>query len=317
MTLEHREHFADRLLKAVDEKKTPLIVGLDPVYENLPPALLVGQSATEPPSLAVQLKATAEFCDRILTIAAAHVPAVKINIAYFEAYGSAGVALYGELVARARQAGLLVIGDVKRADIGHTAAQYARGNLADTAYSDIGTLRNPDSITINPYFGFDGISPFLDIAAQQKKGLFILLRTSNASAGQIQEIPAADGQPMFMHIAALIDEWGTKLIGNSGFSSVGAVVGATSGKAIAQIRRAMPHTLFLIPGLGAQGGSLTDCLPAFDAHGHGAVISASRSIIFAHREKQFIDLAPERWPQAVEQSLLTTKKEIASVIRIR
>lgn len=317
MTLEIREHFVDRLLKAVDAKKTPLIVGLDPVYENLPPALLGGQSAANPPTLVSQLKAIEEFCDRILTIAGAHVPAVKINIAYFEAYGAAGVALYGNLVARAQQAGLLVIGDVKRADIGHTAAQYARGNLADTDYSDIGTVRNPDSITINPYFGIDGISPFLDVAAQQNKGLFILLRTSNASAGQIQEITAADGRPMFMHVAALIDQWGAKLVGDSGFSSVGAVVGATSGHAIAQIRRVMPHTIFLIPGLGAQGGSLTDCLPAFDARGHGAVISASRSIIFAHREKQFKDLPPEAWPQAVEQSLLTTKKEIASVIGIR
>ncbi len=317
MTLEHREHFADRLLKAVDEKKTPLIVGLDPVYENLPPALLDGRPAAGPPSLAVQIQAIAEFCNHILTIAAAHVPAVKINIAYFEAYGPAGVALYGDIVARAQQAGLLVIGDVKRADIGHTAAQYARGNLADTVYSDIGILRNPDSITINPYFGFDGIAPFLDICTEQNKGLFILLRTSNQSAGQIQEIPAADGQPMFMHIANRINEWGAKLVGNSGFSSVGAVVGATSGKAIGQIRRAMPHTLFLIPGLGAQGGSLTDCLPAFDPHGHGAVISASRSIIFAHREKQFNELPPDQWPQAVERSLLATKKEISSVIRIR
>lgn len=317
MTHETRENFADRLLKAVDEKKTPLIVGLDPVYENLPPALLGDQPAEVPPSFAVQLKAIDDFCSQILTIAAPHVPAIKINIAYFEAYGSPGVALYSDLVARAQQAGLLVIGDVKRADIGHTAAQYARGNLADTAWSDIGTLANPDSITINPYFGIDGISPFLDVAVQQKKGLFILLRTSNASAGQIQEIPAADGRPMFMHIAELIDQWGAKLVGNYGFSSVGAVVGATSGQAIAQIRRVMPHTLFLIPGLGAQGGSLTDCLAAFNAHGHGAIISASRSIIFAHREKQFKHIPPAGWPQAVEESLLATKKEIASVIRIR
>ncbi len=312
-----QHHFADRLLKAIDERKTPLIVGLDPVYENLPASILPDGTTGLVVSQAERLAAVEEFSSQILRIAAPHVPAVKINIAYFEVYGSAGVQVYQKLVQKAADIGLLVIGDVKRADIGHTAAQYAKGNLADNHFPDIGVARGPDSVTINPYFGIDGVAPFLEVAAQQGKGLFILLRTSNASAGQIQEITAADGRPMFMHVAELIEKWGEELIGESGFSSVGAVVGATSGQAIAQIRRAMPHTIFLIPGLGAQGGSLSDCLPAFNGRGHGAVISASRSIIFAFREKQYQGVPPDAWTQAVENALLTTKKEIGSVLRIR
>ena len=133
------------------------------------------------------------------------------------------------------------------------------------------------------------------------------LHPARSKAGHIR--------PLFLHIASLIDQWGTEFCGRVGFSSVGAVVGATSGQAIQQIRQAMPHTIFLIPGLGAQGGSLTDCLPAFDAQGYGAVISASRSIIFAHRDKMYKDLSPDAWSKAVESAVLATKKEIGMVIR--
>lgn len=309
------ENFADRLLKAISLKKTPLIVGLDPVYESLPPVLKGSTGTDAGNSLAVELAAIEEFCNTILTTVAPHVPAIKINIAYFEVYRAAGLQVYHKLVTRAGHLGLLVIGDVKRADIGHTAAQYARGNLSDPEFADIAGESGPDAITINPYFGVDGITPFLEVVRQQNKGVFILLRTSNSSAGQIQEIPTADGRPLFLHIASLIDQWGTEFCGRVGFSSVGAVVGATSGQAIQQIRQAMPHTIFLIPGLGAQGGSLTDCLPAFDAQGYGAVISASRSIIFAHRDKMYKDLSPDAWSKAVESAVLATKKEIGMVIR--
>ncbi|HMD55262.1 MAG TPA: orotidine-5'-phosphate decarboxylase [Phycisphaerae bacterium] len=306
--------FADRLIAAIQAKKTPLIVGLDPVYESLPPIFLKSQSGNKPPSSIECIDAILEFSHGIIRTVAPHVPAIKINIAYFERYYWNGVKAYFSLIKEAAAHGLLVIGDVKRADIGHTSEQYARGNLGNPSFTDLEGVIGPDAVTVNPYFGIDGVAPFLQIAKNQNKGIFVLLRTSNTSAGQVQEIPTAGGRPLFMHVAALIDSWGNDFIGKRGFSSVGAVVGATSGEAIAQIRSALPHALFLIPGFGTQGGSLQDCARAFNADGLGAVISASRSIIFAHQDKQFAHLSPDQWTQAVQQAVIQSKAQIAQVL---
>ena len=308
------KNFADRLAKAIREKKTPLIVGLDPVYENLPPAIINRPGFSDVSSCAACVDALSEFARKIIRAAAPHVPAVKINIAYFERYLWDGVEAYYNLVQEAHGHGLLVIGDVKRGDIGHTSTQYALGNLGNCHWADAGTTLGPDAITINAYFGSDGITPFTDVAKAQGKGAFALLRTSNAGSKQIQEIPTADGRPVFLHVADLIEQWGSNLRGQCGFSSLGAVVGATSGSAIAQLRQAMPHTIFLIPGIGAQGGSLADCAHAFNSDGLGAVISASRSIIFAHRETRFADLPAAQWTSAVEQAILETKAQIGQAI---
>ncbi len=255
-----------------------------------------------------------EFGRKIIRTVAPHVPAVKINIAYFERYLWDGVEAYYNLVQEAQGHGLLVIGDVKRGDIGHTSAQYALGNLGNSNWQDAGATAGPDAITVNAYFGIDGMAPFLELAKAQGKGAFALLRTSNASAGQIQEIPAADGRPVFLHVADLIENWGGAIMGECGFSSLGAVVGATSGTAIAELRRVMPHTFFLIPGIGAQGGSLTDCAHAFRPDGLGAVISASRSVIFAHRDIRYAGISAAQWTNAVQQAVIETKTQIAQAI---
>ena len=309
------KNFADRLTNAIREKKTPLIVGLDPVYENLPPAIINRPGFSDGSSCTACVDAISEFGRKIIRTVAPHVPAVKINIAYFERYLWDGVEAYYNLVQEAHGHGLLVIGDVKRGDIGHTSTQYALGNLGDCKWQDTVTTIGPDAITINAYFGIDGIAPFMDVAKVQGKGAFALLRTSNASAGQIQEIPTADGRPVYLHVAELIENWGSASRGQCGFNSLGAVVGATSGAAIAQIRQAMPHTLFLIPGIGAQGGSLADCAHAFNSDGLGAVISASRSIIFAHRESRYAEIPTAQWTTAVQQAVVETKAQIAQEIR--
>jgi orotidine-5'-phosphate decarboxylase len=309
-------NFADRLARAIQEKKTPLIVGLDPIYENLPPAIINRPGFSDSRSCDACVDAISEFGRKVIRTVAPHVPAVKINIAYFERYLWDGVEAYYNLVQEAHGHGLLVIGDVKRGDIGHTSTQYALGNLGDSNWQDAGATRGPDAITVNAYFGLDGIAPFLEVAKTHGKGIFALLRTSNASAGQIQEIPAADGRPVFLHIAELIEKWGGAIMGDCGFSSLGAVVGATSGAAIAQLRAAMPHTVFLIPGIGAQGGSLADCAHAFRPDGLGAVISASRSIIFAHREGRYSDFPAAQWANAVEQAVMETKTHIAQAIPV-
>ena len=307
-------NFADRLATAIRVKRTPLVVGLDPIYENLPPAILSRPGFSDGSSCAACVDAISEFGRKIIRAVAPHVPAVKINIAYFERYLWEGVEAYYNLVQEAHGHGLLVIGDVKRGDIGHTSMQYAMGNLGDGKWQDVGTIVGPDAITINAYFGADGVAPFMEVAHAQGKGAFALLRTSNASAGQIQEIPAADGRPIFLHIAELIETWGHPSRGQCGFNSLGAVVGATSGAAIAQIRQAMPHTLFLIPGIGAQGGSLADCAHAFNSDGLGALISASRSIIFAHRESRNSAIPATQWITAVQEAVIETKAQIAAAI---
>ncbi len=304
--------FSDRLCRAIIDKRTPLVVGIDPVLEQMPPTLLTKKNVGKSSAAAADL--FLEFGLAILEVAAPLVPAVKINSAYFERYHSPGVSVYRQLIKAARQAGLLVIGDVKRSDIGHTAAQYAVAQLADTDYTDLIENAGPDAITVNAYLGSDGVKPFLDIASAAGKGVFVLVRTSNPGGAEIQELPLADGRPLYMHMADLVNRW-DPAVGEYGWSSLGAVVGATTGHSLAAIRAAAEKSIFLIPGFGAQGGSLTDTLPAFDGRGLGAIIAASRSIIYAWREAKYAELAQADWRRAVEQALIDHKTQIASLVK--
>ncbi len=304
--------FSDRLCGAIIAKKTPLVVGIDPVVEQLPIKLRsdskVGNDA------AATARAFLEFGQAVIEIASPLVSAVKINSAYFERYHAPGVSAYRQLIKVARQAGLLVIGDVKRSDIGHTASQYAIAQLADTNYSDSPENTGPDAITINAYLGSDGVKPFLETASAAGKGVFALVRTSNPSSVEIQELLLADGRPVYVQMAELVNRWGGAA-GTFGYSDLGAVVGATTGPALAAVRLAAPKAIFLIPGLGAQGGSLADSLPAFDARGLGAVIAASRSIIYAYRDAKYAELADIDWRRAIEQSLIDHKTQISAMIK--
>ena len=304
--------FSDRLCRAIIDKRTPLVVGIDPVLEQMPPTLLAKKNVGKSSAAAADL--FLEFGLAIIEVAAPLVPAVKINSAYFERYHSPGVSVYRQLIKAARQAGLLVIGDVKRSDIGHTAAQYAVAQLADTDYTDLIENAGPDAITVNAYLGSDGVKPFLDIASAAGKGVFVLVRTSNPGGAEIQELPLADGRPLYMHMADLVNRW-DPAVGEYGWSSLGAVVGATTGHSLAAIRAAAGKSIFLIPGFGAQGGSLTDTLPAFDGRGLGAIIAASRSIIYAWREAKYAELAQTDWRRAVEQALIDHKTQIGSLIK--
>ncbi|MGC8559227.1 MAG: orotidine-5'-phosphate decarboxylase [Phycisphaerae bacterium] len=304
--------FSDRLCRAVLDKKTPLIVGIDPVLEQMPPTLLEKKNVSRSSVAAAGL--FLEFGLAIIEIAAPLVPAVKINSAYFERYHAPGVSVYRQLVKAARQAGLLVIGDVKRSDIGHTASQYAVAQLADTDYTDLIENAGPDAITVNAYLGSDSVKPFLDVASASGKGVFVLVRTSNPGSAEIQELPMADGRPLYVHMAELVNRWDTT-VGEYGWSSLGAVVGATTGQSLAAIRAAAGRAVFLIPGFGAQGGSLTDCLPALDARGLGAMIAASRSIIYAYRDAKYVEPAEVDWRRAVEQALIDHKTQISALVK--
>ncbi len=308
------EHFADRLLRAIEEKGTPLVVGLDPVYSQLPPGLLQELALDDPDDSEAVVDGLLEFSRRVIRQVAPVVAAVKLNIACFEPYLWDGYEAYNSLVQEAAGNGLIVIGDVKRGDVGHTAQQYAQATLANPTFSGMQDMVNPDAVTVNSYFGSDGIDPFVRAAGASGKGVFTLVRTSNPSSGQVQEIIAQDGQPVYMHVAKLVEQWGAPYIGARGYSLLGAVVGATHGQQLAALRQAMPRTLFLVPGYGAQGGTAADVAGAFKPDGTGAIINAGRSIIFAYNQGPWKPQNPDDWQQSIAGALGQARREIAGVL---
>ncbi|MFL5959683.1 MAG: orotidine-5'-phosphate decarboxylase [Gaiellaceae bacterium] len=243
-------HFADRLAAAVERKGAPLCVGLDP-----DPALL-------PPGVGL-----VDFCRGIVDAVAGIAVAVKPQAAFFEAKGAAGWAALVEVCAHARAAGLLVIADAKRGDVPSTARAYA------AAFAPLA-----DAVTVNPYLGHDSLEPFL---ARAGLGVFALVKTSNPGSADLQDLPLADGRPLWQHVARLVDDWGSDLVGASGLSSLGAVVGATHPEALETARSLLPRAVLLLPGVGAQGGKAEDLAPAFTAGPASALVSASRSVIYA------------------------------------
>jgi orotidine-5'-phosphate decarboxylase len=253
-------HFGDRLAAAVDRKGAPLCVGLDP-----DPALM-------PEGLGV-----VEFCQGIVDAVVEHAVAVKPQAAFFEALGADGWAALSEVCAYAREAGLLVIADAKRGDVPSTARAYA------AAFAPIA-----DAMTVNPYLGLDSVEPFL---ACEGLGVFVLVKTSNPGSGDLQDLRLADGRPLWQHVAALVDRWGADFVGDSGLPSVGAVVGATYPQEVAEARRLLPRSVLLLPGVGAQGGSAEELGEAFSIGRAGALVSASRSVLYADRGAGWQDAA--------------------------
>ena len=277
-------HFADRLCAAIDAKGSAVVVGLDPRPESLPPHLLTDCRAAYGDTTQAVAEALWRFNRGIIDAVHDVVPAVKPQLAFYERYGVAGLQAYTRTSQYAREAGLLVIADAKRNDIGSTASAYAEAFLGtphvfgQAAAGDFAA----DALTVNPFLGRDGIQPFVDCAQQHGRGLFVLVKTSNPSAGDLQDL-RIDGQPLYEHLGRQVETWGESSRGQSGYSAVGAVVGATWPEQAARLRALMPHTLFLVPGYGAQGATAVNVACCFDARGHGAVVNASRSIIFAWR----------------------------------
>ena len=294
--------FIDRLAEACRAKGAPLCVGLDPHLEQLPEALLEGLK----PTPRAQAKAVEAFGEQVIAAVAPAAAALKINIAFYERLGVAGMRAYARTLRQARRAKLLVIADVKRGDIGSTARAYAEAHLGRTDF-------RADAVTLNPLLGEDSMTPFLERAAEGA-GLFVLVRTSNPGGAEIQgglEDPAS----LSRRLAEKVRAWGEKALGRCGWSSVGAVVGATRGTEIAALRAQMPRTPFLLPGIGAQGGSLQEAASAFDAEGRGGLLTASRSVLFAHRETPWAGtLPPGRWSEAVAAAARALSAEIRQAL---
>ncbi|PLS27191.1 orotidine-5'-phosphate decarboxylase [Bifidobacterium parmae] len=280
----------DRLIDAIEATQNPSVVGLDPTEALVPPQVVAGladevRDSVEDPAEApaVQLaSAFYEFNRTIIDAVAGIVPAVKPQIAMYEALGPAGVDVYTMTCDYAASRGLYVLADAKRGDIGSTAAAYAHMLTGVNGFDPW----KVDAVTVNPYLGTDGITPFVDAAKESDKDLFVLVRTSNPSSSELQMLDLADGSKVYERVADLVEGWGADTIGEHGYSRVGAVVGATHPEEGKALRARMPHTFFLVPGYGAQGGTAADVRGMFDESGSGAIVNSSRGIIGAWKKDE-------------------------------
>lgn len=298
-------HYATRLHAAVLGKRTAALVGLDPRFGSLPDVVKAAAAARHPSdTLAMQASAFEEFCRRIIDVVAPLVPAVKPQAAFFEELGPAGCTALARVIRHARAAGLIVICDAKRGDIGSTAEAYARGYLAG-ADPDAAPW-GADALTVNPYLGADTLQPFVATAKERGGGLYVLVRTSNPGAGTLQDLSsigkeAGDAaEPVYRRVARVVEEL-ARSTEEKGYGCVGAVVGATWPRELAELREAMPHAPLLVPGYGSQGAGAADVAPAFCPDGRGALVNSSRGINFAHTLEPWKSrFAPHEWEQAVE-----------------
>lgn len=309
------ENFADRLLAAIEAKGAPAVVAIDPVYGRLPAAIAEHRELNDETDAEAALDAVLEFGRRVIRIVAPLVPAVKINSACFERYYAEGVEGYYDLVQEASERGLLVIGDVKRGDVGHTAELYARAHLANSDFINQENQIAPDAVTVNGYFGLDGVKPFIDVALKEGKGVFVLVRTSNESAGAIQDIVTQDGRKVHELVASEVATWAAEsgTVGERGYASVGAVVGTRDPKDAASLREAMPQSILLVPGYGAQGGTADDFKACFKSDGSGAVVVAGRSVIYAFDRPEYKDRHGADWEACVAEACKDFAADIARV----
>ena len=309
-------HFADRLTDAVRTYKNPTVMGLDPIVTYIPDSLNENAAyLTDDPEQATGL-AIIQFNDRLIDATADIIPVVKLQSACYEQYGLSGLSAMRLTIDYAHEKGLLVILDGKRNDIGSTAQAYANAYLDQSRLID-GTVMsafNADALTVNGYLGLDGIQPFIDSCEKQGKGIFILVRTSNPSAGDLQDLVLEDGRTVAEAMADRVHFWGQNLIGQSGYSSVGAVVGATWPSEAESLRIRMPNALFLIPGYGAQGGSAKDAVSGFGRDGLGGLVNASRSLMTAWKKH---NMEPDLFDQAARIEALAMRDALQQALRQR
>jgi orotidine-5'-phosphate decarboxylase len=300
------QHYADRLQAAIHRSQTPAVVGLDPVLEWLPDDLRPARLGFVP-----SVDALEHFCRQIIDLVAPIVPAVKINSAFFEAYHDTGTGAYYRLIEHAHRQGLLVIGDVKRADIGHTARWYALGHLTSPGAVDVNPARIPDAVTIGGYFGEASVRPFIEAAVREGRGVYVLVRPSDPDSQAVHEFGGE--VRLYELLGRFVRRWGEGpgLTGACGLSCVGAVVAPHDASSTGALRAALPHTPFLVPGYGAQGAGAQACRPCFLPDGSGAVVNASRSVIYAYRDAAALERSNGDWRACVRAACCALAADLA------
>ena len=308
------QNFSDHLIAIIRKKNSCVVVGLDPHFKLIPDDIKQKFLNLHKPSLEYAARVILEFNIQVIDIIIPYVGIVKPQIAFYELYGWWGIWAYAETIKYAKEKGLIVIGDVKRGDVPTTAEAYANAHIGEVYVND--TIETPfasDAVTVNPFLGTDSILPFIQTARKYNKGIFILVKTSNPLSGEFQNLICGK-KKLHEIIAEKTNEWGKDLIGKEGYSAIGAVVGATFPKEITTLRKVMPKAFFLVPGYGAQGATVQDIKYCFNKDGLGAIINASRSILYAY------DISPWKekygvtaWKEATREALIKMNEEINEI----
>ncbi|HAA42903.1 MAG TPA: orotidine-5'-phosphate decarboxylase [Ruminiclostridium sp.] len=308
--------FIDVLIKKIKEKNNPSVVGLDPKIEYIPSFIKEEAFKKQGKTLKGAANAIFTFNKYIIDAVYDIVPAVKPQLAYYEMYGLEGLKAFYETCRYAKEKGLLVIADGKRNDIGSTAESYSAAFLGKTKIEDTEEAAfDVDALTVNPYLGIDGIKPFIEDCDKYNKGIFVLVKTSNKSSGQFQDIITETGKSMYEIVAQHIEEWGRDLKGEYGYSSVGAVVGATYPNQAKILRKILKSAYILVPGYGAQGGTAKDVASSFNPDGLGAIVNASRSIMCAYKSERWKEkYTEEKFYEASRAEALRMKEDINGVL---
>lgn len=303
-------NFADRLFEAAHRKGASVCAGIDPRTNLIPDEFYARHDSTPDGIIA----AVRDFCVEVIDLVAEFVPAIKPQAAFFEALGPSGFQALADVCAHARQHDLLVINDVKRGDIGSTSEAYAQSLFGETKIRDVimPSLQS-DAATINPYLGSDGVLPFKDRALANEGGLFILARTSNLSSSEFQLLDN-NGTLVVDRVAKLIHQWGADCIGKAGYSAIGAVVGATHPDDAKRLRTLLPHTPFLVPGWGAQGGKAEAIKACFDTNGRGAIVNSSRGVMHAYAVGDLKHYGMERWKDAVREAAKNLRDDVSGLV---
>lgn len=302
-----------RLIAKIQKTKAPICVGLDPMLSYIPEHVTKKAFAEYGETLEGAAEAIWQFNKEIIDATADLIPAVKPQIAMYEQFGIEGLKVYDKTVKYCQEKGLIVIGDVKRGDIGSTSSAYAIGHIGKVqvgshTYSGFDT----EYITVNPYLGTDGIKPFIEVCNECDKGLFVLVKTSNPSSGEFQD-RFIDGRPLYEIVAEKVVEWGESSM-DGAYSNVGAVVGATYPEMSRILRKLMPKTYFLVPGYGAQGGTAEDLKYCFNEDGLGAIVNSSRGIIAAYKKEPYKKYGSEHFAEASRQAVLDMIQDIGRVL---
>ena len=306
----------DKLIENTIRTKNPSVIGLDPDIGKIPACYKVNAKSNNPFEAAANV--IYEFNRDVIDTVADLVPAVKPQMAFYEKYGSYGIAALEKTVAYAKSKGLVVIEDAKRNDIGNTAGAYADGHLGCVELLDgsCSPSFDADFLTVTPFLGSESMHPFIEVCKKNSKGIFILVKTSNKSSGEIQDVVTSDGMTISQSIAQYVSEQADTFIGEHGYSSIGAVVGATYPEEAVSLRKLMQKSYFLVPGYGAQGGGAKDILPCFNEDGLGAIVNSSRGILYTHMiDEEREQCSRHVYLSNVKAAALQMQNDIYSVLK--